>query len=104
MDKYLIFLKPEFEADIISVQDFESFFKKHNFSILKESNYIDSQNNQVIKGGVIIAKNQDISIKLLQSQNLVITFYDSSALEILGIFSKFLSIPTYICGENDEEY
>lgn len=104
MDKYLIFLKPEFDDNQLSSEEFENFFRQKDFTILKETNYLDSTNSQVIKGGVLIAKKKEISIKLIYSQNLVITYYDTYILELLEEFSQTLSIPTYIHGENDEEY
>lgn len=104
MDKYLIFLKPEFEDNQLSSEEFEIFFRQKDFKILKETNYLDSANSQIIKGGVLIAKKKEVSIKLIYSQNLVITHYDTYILELLKEFSQKLSIPTYIHGENDEEY
>lgn len=104
MDKYFIYLKPEFSKDQITADHFNEFFSSQGFTITNQVSYLDSKNISVNKSGVLLAIKDNIAIKYLYSSGTVLSYFDSRVIEYFKLFQSYLPFPTYIEGENQEEY
>ncbi len=104
MDKYFIYLKPEFSKDQITADHFTEFFKSKGFTITNQVSYLDSNNISINKSGVLLAIKDTIIIKYLYSSTTVLGYFDSRVIEYFKLFQNHLPFPTYIEGENQEEY
>lgn len=104
MNKYFIYLKPEFSKDQITADHFTDFFKSKGFIIKNQVSYLDSNNISITKIGVLLAIKDNISVKYLYSSTTVLSYLDSRVIEYFKLFQNHLTFQTYIEGENQEEY
>lgn len=111
MDKYLIALVPEFEENRISSDDLLKFVEnRSDIKVINEKSFTLSDGCTVKKTGLLWlqycpSENQKkFYIKYDWSTGMIVTEYDPLTLNFLGELGKSLSFPTYIRGENSEEY
>lgn len=104
MDKYFIYLKPEFESDLITKEHFCEFFIENGFEILERVKYLDSLQITIEKSGVLIARKDKLMIKYIFEEGVLMSYYDNQILDIFRKFGAYLKFATYIQGENQEEY